>query len=183
MTAFFTGTAVYVYGILANTVNFTYTVTNLTFQLDNEQVDTFLHVPTNSTEYQYNTLFYANDTIPNGDHTILIQTNGDDGFYLTLFDYIIYTFDDGEPDPADTLPPEQHNSTSTSVNTVSAIIAAPSVSVSLKSHLSQGHHAWAGAVAGGVVGGVIALVLLVLTIRRCIRRRHRALMLKVNLIS
>lgn len=178
VTAFFTGTAVYVYGILANTVNFTNTVTNLTFQLDDAQVGTFLHVPTNSTDYQYNALFYANDTIPNGDHMIIIQTNGDNGFFLTLFDYIIYTFVDGEPNR-----PEQHNSTTTFVSTVSAITAAPSVGVSLESYLSPGHHAWAGAIAGGVVGGLAFLVFLVLMIRRCIRRRHRALMLKVKLMS
>ena len=46
ITAQFTGTAVYVYNALANTVEFTTTFTSLTFAIDGEQVGSFQHVPT-----------------------------------------------------------------------------------------------------------------------------------------
>lgn len=101
VTASFAGTAVYVYGIVANTVPFTSTITNLTFQLDGKDVGTYLHTPTTSTDFQYHTLLYSNPNIPNGDHTIACGTNGHtaDNF-LILFDYIIYTFqDDSDSSP------------------------------------------------------------------------------------
>jgi len=83
------GTAVYAYCILDN--NNTYdTTTALTFFIDNVQVGSFFHAPDGSASYQYNTLVYANASLPNGFHTFQIFLPFAP-HYLILFDYVQYT--------------------------------------------------------------------------------------------
>ncbi|CDO74422.1 hypothetical protein BN946_scf184867.g20 [Trametes cinnabarina] len=94
ITAQFTGTAVYVYNVLANTVPWTTTFTSITFTLDGKNVGQFVHVPTDSTDFQYNVPVFASDNLPNTDHTIVIEANGATNSSLVLFDYIVYTFED-----------------------------------------------------------------------------------------
>ena len=90
--------AVYAYFILANLVDATTTLTNLSFTLDNEFVGTFEHNPTNSTDIQYNSPVYVNETLENKTHTLVISARGpseaqnSNSFNsLLLFDYMIYT--------------------------------------------------------------------------------------------
>ncbi|KAI0354713.1 hypothetical protein OH77DRAFT_1404809, partial [Trametes cingulata] len=91
ITAHFTGTAVYVYNVLANTVPFTTTYTNIVFTLDGTSAGSFVHVPTDSTDFQYDVPVFARDGLPNTDHTIVIEATGDTNSSLVLFDYIVYT--------------------------------------------------------------------------------------------
>ncbi|OSD00906.1 hypothetical protein PYCCODRAFT_649257 [Trametes coccinea BRFM310] len=114
ITAQFTGTAVYVYNVLANTVLYTTTFTSITFTLDGENVGQFVHVPTESTDFQYDVPVFASDNLPNGDHTIVIEANGATNSSLVLFDYIVYTFED---DPITTSSnPVTSSSTTTHAN-------------------------------------------------------------------
>lgn len=135
----FNGTALYVFGILANTIidgdAFTSTGTNLTFELDNEPAGSFTHIPTDSTEYQYNALFYGNDNIPNGEHqfTLTTQDVTTDNF-LVLFDYAIYTVEDdeGSTSASPTTPgsPTSSGSSTSPILTATPTMPAPSLSAS-----------------------------------------------------
>ena len=93
------GVAVYAYFILANQVDATTTLTNLSFTLDNEFVGTFEHIPTNSTDIQYNFTVYVNETLENKQHTLVISTGGLSKAQVCalkssflLFDYVKYTY-------------------------------------------------------------------------------------------
>ncbi|KAI0640174.1 hypothetical protein C8Q77DRAFT_116628 [Trametes polyzona] len=97
ITAQFTGTAVYVYNVLANTVPFTTTFTSITFTLDGTNAGQFIHVPTDSTDFQYNVPVFVQTGLSNTDHTLVIEANGDKNSSLVLFDYIVYTFEDDPP--------------------------------------------------------------------------------------
>ncbi|TDL24136.1 hypothetical protein BD410DRAFT_719993 [Rickenella mellea] len=88
----FNGSAIYVYGILANQVPFATTATNLTFTLDGAVVGTFVHVPDSSSDFIYNVPFYTNPSLPMGQHTLHIESNAVTQSALILFDYAIYTY-------------------------------------------------------------------------------------------
>ena len=93
----FTGTAVYVYGIIANTVPDVPTIVhgmNMTFSLDGALVGTFVHQPSTSTTYEYNYTLFSSVNLANTEHTLVVQTAGDNASSLILFDYAVYTFDD-----------------------------------------------------------------------------------------
>ncbi|TDL24135.1 hypothetical protein BD410DRAFT_109396 [Rickenella mellea] len=90
----YNGSAIYVYGILANHIPSTTTATNLTFTLDGAVVGTFVHVPDNSSNFVYNVPFYANSSVPLGEHTLHIESNAVTQSALVLFDYAVYTIDD-----------------------------------------------------------------------------------------
>lgn len=70
------GTAVYVYFILPNNKLQPVGITRKTlcnFVMDDELIGTFEHDSDGSEVYQYNTLVYANTTIPDGEHTMVLQ--------------------------------------------------------------------------------------------------------------
>ncbi|KZT24560.1 hypothetical protein NEOLEDRAFT_1094376 [Neolentinus lepideus HHB14362 ss-1] len=151
----FNGTAIYAYCILANYVQYTTTLTNLTFRLDGNGVgENYVHVPTTSTSFQYNVPVYVNDSIPNGQHTLEIEATGDTNSSLVLFDYATYTYDS---DPV---------SSSTSASATSS----PSPTNSQIS--SPKHSSNVGAIAGGVVGGVAFLAAILLGAFLYSRRRR-----------
>lgn len=151
----FNGTAIYAYCILANTVQYTTTLTNLTFRLDGQGVGkNFVHVPTTSTDFQYNVPVYANESIANGQHLLEIEATGDTNSSLVLFDYATYTFDS---DPV--------------VSTTSSQSSQPTASSPPPSETRSSKHSNIGAIVGGVVGGVLGLSLLVLGIFLYSRRR------------
>ncbi|KAH8114733.1 hypothetical protein DFH11DRAFT_184583 [Phellopilus nigrolimitatus] len=89
----FTGAAVYAFFIIANTVEFATTLTNLSFALDGSSVGTFVHAPTTSTQYEYNVPGYSNASLKNGDHTFVISAVGATNDSLVLFDYLVYSLD------------------------------------------------------------------------------------------
>ncbi|OJT04528.1 hypothetical protein TRAPUB_4798 [Trametes pubescens] len=93
ITATFSGVAVYVFNIIANTVPFTTTLTNLSFKLDGELVGSYLHAPDTSTDFLYNVSVYSNASLTNGPHTLEIRPTGPSSS-LILFDYITYTIDE-----------------------------------------------------------------------------------------
>ncbi|KAI0640259.1 hypothetical protein C8Q77DRAFT_1045389, partial [Trametes polyzona] len=100
VTASFTGSAVYVFYILANTtVNLDTEAASmdaivrparLTFLLDDDLVGSFEHTPLGNVDVQYNVPVYTNTSVPQGLHTLRIETTGP-ATPSVLFDYIIYT--------------------------------------------------------------------------------------------
>lgn len=80
----------YAYCILANTVPTAPTLTNLTFTLDGDAAGSFVHIPTNGTDFQYNIPVYVNSSLPNAQHAITIEATGTNSS-LVLFDYLVYT--------------------------------------------------------------------------------------------
>ena len=115
MTASFNGTAVTVYGILAHTIPYITTLTNVTFLLDNQPAGSFFNDPTSSTDYQYNVPMFSAQDLPNAEHTVTLEITGDTNAALILFDYITYTFVD--PDPPPTIPTTTTNPTTSPQST------------------------------------------------------------------
>ncbi|KAH9897633.1 hypothetical protein C8Q73DRAFT_681944 [Cubamyces lactineus] len=201
ITAQFTGTAVYVYNALANTVPWTTTLTNLTFTLDGASAGQYVHIPTDSTDFQYDVPVFVKENLANTDHTITIEATGDTNSSLVLFDYIVYTFED---DPVTSSPPTSspnQGNTATSSPSHQTTSAGPSptntsqTSSSSTSNTQTTFHSPAesgglstlspasptpgtkssissGAIAGGIVGGLV-IVLLVGLLALCVIRRRR----------
>lgn len=87
-----TGTAVYAYCIMANIVAYVTTMTNLTILLDGEDVGSYVHVPTASSDFQYDVPVYVNTSLSNTQHVLSLQAKGDTNSTIILFDYVIYTY-------------------------------------------------------------------------------------------
>ena len=189
VTAPFSGTAVYVFGVLDNSLSSTNAATNLIFELDGVQVGSFLHAPTGSAGYQYNTILYANDSIADGEHTIVILTSSVDDS-LFIFDHINYTFvNDHVPSGAtvqSSIPSSTSSGTVPATSPQSTIITSafsmttlplspPSPSAGSPGQPSStsqnaSHHIPVGAVVGGIVGALAILAVAALLLRRSIRR-------------
>lgn len=87
-----TGSALYIFFILANNVTYATTFTDIEFVLDNGAVaSTYTHTPGTATDYQYNVPVYANDSLGSGQHNMMIQPVNSGNNVLILFDYLIYT--------------------------------------------------------------------------------------------
>ncbi|KAI0652610.1 hypothetical protein C8Q79DRAFT_110960 [Trametes meyenii] len=118
VAASFTGTAVYVFFIVPNTVPFTTTLTNLSFTLDDTSAgQPFIHTPDSSSDISYQVPVFTATNLANTKHTIKVSTGGPNAT-LMLFDYMIYTAE--EPDP----------SSATVVNTSSATFTSASSTTS-----------------------------------------------------
>ncbi|TBU21087.1 hypothetical protein BD311DRAFT_707228, partial [Dichomitus squalens] len=86
----FTGVAVYVYGIVPNSIPNVTTFANISFFLDNELVHQYVHDPNTSSVIEYNTPVYVETSLPNMEHSLEIRFNGlNDSLFL--FDYVVYT--------------------------------------------------------------------------------------------
>ncbi|KZV85335.1 hypothetical protein EXIGLDRAFT_775689 [Exidia glandulosa HHB12029] len=71
----FTGTAIYIYCILANYIPYATTDTHLSFYIDDELVGAYNHIPNiSSNAYQYNQLVYKNTSVPNSLHNVTTDT-------------------------------------------------------------------------------------------------------------
>ncbi|GLB34605.1 hypothetical protein LshimejAT787_0201700 [Lyophyllum shimeji] len=189
----FHGTAIYVFFILANFVADGITAeTACNFTLDGRPAGSFEHVPSTSTDLQYNSLVFSQASLANVDHKLIISTSGitDRDIYVN-FDYAIYTFDD-TPIPSPTASSSSTASPSPSASSSSTQLSPSSISSSrsgtgptsptstsqtpgTNSHDLNGSSASkpnVGAIAGGVVGGVVALSVFIL-IFICLRRQKR----------
>ncbi|EFI28295.1 hypothetical protein CC1G_13824 [Coprinopsis cinerea okayama7 len=95
----FEGIAIHVFFILANDQGTGITtITDCDFILDDEPPVNFRHAPDlTSTDILYNQLVFSRNDLPNGNHTLLIRTEGVDHNVYVNFDYAIYTHVD---DPA-----------------------------------------------------------------------------------
>ena len=121
----------------------------MAFTLDGVQVSSFYHSPSISTNFEYNQAVFANNTIPYGQHTMMVTPINDSvNSVLILFDYLIYTY-------VPLSPPHESDLLNTSL---------------ISTEANPGPNA--GAIVGGTVGGVAALIL-VITSAICCRRHKR----------
>ena len=96
ITIQFTGSAVYVFNILPNTLRVSspssvFTVNaDIIFQIDGEDVFHFARIADYSNTILYNQLVYSNTSLDHGPHT-LTMTPGGSSDSAILFDYLIYT--------------------------------------------------------------------------------------------
>ncbi|KAF8980270.1 hypothetical protein BDQ17DRAFT_1380793, partial [Cyathus striatus] len=115
---------------------------NMTFYIDNEFVD-------NKT-YQYNVLVYSNTSMIPGEHIFVLQ-NGQEGGggnkSLTLFDYLIYSHEDGSNISMSTLATSENSGSKISTGSVSA------------------------ALIGGTVGAIVGALITVTAIWFILKRR------------
>ncbi|TBU49269.1 hypothetical protein BD309DRAFT_96951 [Dichomitus squalens] len=206
ITLRFTGVAVYVYNILANDIRgATFpTGTNIMFSLDGEQDGRFVHIPSDSTDFEYNFLVYARTNLRNEEHVLVIQLNP---ISLCLFDYAVYTCNDQSS--------TMHISTSTPLsesfsaskptslsvpalsstslrNTISTLLPTTSsgptsnstsrdmpssqvpVTSSLADSLARAATPVRSIVGGTIGGGVLLVILAALVLYRPVRRRARS---------
>ncbi|PIL31266.1 hypothetical protein GSI_05964 [Ganoderma sinense ZZ0214-1] len=156
----FTGTAVYVYNIIANQIPYTTTLTNLTFWINSDLVGSYVHIPENTTALEYNVLVYSNTSLPNGQHFFTMSAGGPNAS-LILFDRLVYT-----QDSTNSLASGSSVSISFPSSTSLLATSAP-VSASSKSTPPI------GAIVGGVVGGVVGLAILGLVAFLVFRARRQ----------
>ncbi|EIN07866.1 hypothetical protein PUNSTDRAFT_135383 [Punctularia strigosozonata HHB-11173 SS5] len=94
VTLSFTGTAIYVFCVIPDTVAPLVTTTaNMTFTLDQAVVGNYVHEPSASIDYLFNVNVFKREELVDGPHTLLIEAQYES--YMA-FDYAIYTFV-GEP--------------------------------------------------------------------------------------
>jgi hypothetical protein len=83
------GTAIYIYGILPPQLQDVTTLVDLRFLLDGEPVSSYRHEPGSADEYEYDVNFYANGSIPDGPHELILQPMAQPNQSVLLFDYAI----------------------------------------------------------------------------------------------
>ena len=169
----FTGSAVYVFNLIANDVpRVKTTFTNLTFFINNTLVGHYLHTPDGSSpRIQYRVPVYVNDSLPYAEHTLDIVAGGVQDSRV-LFDFIAYTSRSEDGDGVAGMMSSPQSSTQSQDPLPSTTTSATQNDASSAS--GQSHTAiLVGSIVGAVVGVIAAL--LTLTIGLCILRRRRGL--------
>ncbi|KAF8958003.1 hypothetical protein BDZ97DRAFT_1668984 [Flammula alnicola] len=91
ITMQFTGTAIYVFFILANADSGITTLTLANMTLDGNAPELFQHFPDlTTTNLDYNSLVFSKANLANVQHTLVISTSGNSNVFVN-FDYAIYT--------------------------------------------------------------------------------------------
>ncbi|KAI5897510.1 uncharacterized protein SCHCODRAFT_02609508 [Schizophyllum commune H4-8] len=91
----FTGTAVYVFCVLARSSSSPTGNSDMTFWIDDNIAGTFAKIAPGEAGYDYNMSVFSHDSLENGRHNLTIQNGHVDGVKsLILLDYIVYTYDD-----------------------------------------------------------------------------------------
>lgn len=194
ITVQFAGQAVYVFNIIANVVLFTETTTTLFFSLDGEAVGHYAHsADLFSPQVMYNVVVYANQSLPHGNHTLVISAEGTDPS-LVLFDYVVYTADDlaSALPPVPTTTSVQTSSHPTTVQpsshptvvqtypiTATSVLPGTSPRSPFVSATSPPPHHRNSAIiigitaAGSILGTILFGVVAILVRRKCNRRAHK----------
>ncbi|KAJ7483814.1 hypothetical protein B0H11DRAFT_1914677 [Mycena galericulata] len=167
VTIQFTGTAIYLFGIVPNTVPFADTIVDLTFVLDGAFLGSYTHTPDTSTTILYSVLMLSSSGLSNKTHTLLAQTAA-----LFIFDYAIYTFDDGVSENSTTI--SSAGITPSSTTSSASASSNQTGTKGAKSHFPV-------AVVVGSICGAAAGALLVFALLWCRRRRKNQSVPPVNL--
>ncbi|KAJ7325564.1 hypothetical protein DFH08DRAFT_711185 [Mycena albidolilacea] len=94
VTLEFTGTAIYFFGIVPNSLPKTQTHVNLAFSLDGASAGTYVHTPdSTSNTILYSVPLFAKDRLSNEPHTLVAQAQSSS---LLIFDFALYTCVDCE---------------------------------------------------------------------------------------
>ncbi|KAI0354714.1 hypothetical protein OH77DRAFT_483639 [Trametes cingulata] len=169
LTASFTGTAVYVFFLIPNFVQYTTTFTNLSFTIDGTYMNQFVHNPDSTSTILYQVPVFTATSLSNTAHTIEIRASGPTASIL-LFDYMAYTVEEADPPTtsASAAP------LSSSLPPASPAPIQPQPTAGGTTTPQGGKHAISlGAIIGGVVGGVAFLALLGLLLCWLRKRRRR----------
>ncbi|GJE89327.1 hypothetical protein PsYK624_054260 [Phanerochaete sordida] len=91
-TFVFTGTAIYVFGMVDN-----FNGIELVFYLDGESSPGYTSLPSTEQPYQLNQLYFEKHGLSNTEHVLKLQNGRLDTMQksVVLFDYLVYTRDDG----------------------------------------------------------------------------------------
>ncbi|KAJ7923044.1 hypothetical protein B0H13DRAFT_2185293 [Mycena leptocephala] len=117
----FNGSAVYVFCALDGNID-------ATFYLDGVQVGTLLRTAVEPAGYEYNVPVYANPSIPQGQHTLVMQNGRPNGIQsLMILDSIVYTYDN-DPSAASQVDGPVASSSSSSSSTKHGPSGRPSPS-------------------------------------------------------
>ncbi|KAE9402050.1 hypothetical protein BT96DRAFT_1017864 [Gymnopus androsaceus JB14] len=168
----FTGTAVYIFFILANNPADGITATTAAnFTIDGALSGTFSHSPDSSApDFQFNqsSLAFSKTGMKNATHQMIISTSGLSENVWVNFDYALYTFQEGVAITSS----GSHSSTASRSSTSST----PSPSSSSSPEAGAGassSSSHTGAIAGGVIAGLVAIGALIVAIFFCRRRQRR----------
>ncbi|THH03762.1 hypothetical protein EW145_g6027 [Phellinidium pouzarii] len=149
----YNGSAVYTFVILANTIPFVTTLTNMSFSIDGEEVGNFLYIPSEDTLYEYNVSAYVNTSLVNTQHTFIIQTAIGGNASLILFDYLIYSADN------ETEVTTEGSSDDSFPGPTPSLAIFPSHSSPAQAAISSGSHKNSGTIVSAVLGGLAAITL------------------------
>ncbi|KAF8912180.1 hypothetical protein CPB84DRAFT_1742791 [Gymnopilus junonius] len=135
ITMQFSGTAIYVFFILANNAGDGITsLTEANFTLDGNAPQLFQHAPDlTTTNIDFNQLVFSQENLLNAQHTLVVSTSGVNTNVYINFDYAIYTHDDTDPlvslpPPGSTLPTTSGPATSNTPSSTPTGSLAPNAS-------------------------------------------------------
>ncbi|PIL37474.1 hypothetical protein GSI_01168 [Ganoderma sinense ZZ0214-1] len=129
ITVSFTGSAVYVYHIVANSIPDVITSTQLSFDLDGKVVGHYSHTPDSSDTILYNVPVFVSTELANTAHTLIIRGGGRES--LLLFDYVAYTSEDaGGSSSSSSKSSSTSTSTSSLPSTPTLVSTSPKASAS-----------------------------------------------------
>lgn len=93
VTLTFNGTALWVFCVIPNYVEWATTFANLSFELDGQPVGTYSHIPSQSEALQYNVSVYSNTALENAEHEFVMTARRDVNASFLAFDWAMYTYD------------------------------------------------------------------------------------------
>ncbi|KIK61854.1 hypothetical protein GYMLUDRAFT_243025 [Collybiopsis luxurians FD-317 M1] len=163
----FTGTAIYVFFILANAPASGITAaTAANFTLDGTTVGSFAHSPNSSAPaFQFNqsALAFSKTGLKNATHQMVISTSGLSQDIFVNFDYALYTFQDAASDSPSTTPSStSHDAAASTGSSLSDNSGSPSK-----------HTKPLRAIVAAVVGGLAFLGALIVGFVCCSRHRRQ----------
>ncbi|KAJ7108614.1 hypothetical protein C8R44DRAFT_636053 [Mycena epipterygia] len=88
VTLNFTGTAIYLFCVVPNTIPFATTLVDLKFTLDGASIGTYTHVPDSSSDMLYSVPVLSSQNLTNEAHTLVAETASNS---LFVFDFAMYT--------------------------------------------------------------------------------------------
>jgi len=184
VTLDFTGTDIWVYCIIVNSASAAdiVTFTNVTFELDGAMAGIYTHEPdATADQYVYNVSVFSKMGLSNTEHKLVMSTVQGSQSSALLFDWAMYTFDDGNTNTTtSTTQSTVLSSTSSGSTDQVTVMATLSQTASQLSNpttaaeLNKSHRSTpAGTIAGGVIGGA-AFVAICVLLAVCFRRKRAA---------
>ncbi|GJE89354.1 hypothetical protein PsYK624_054530 [Phanerochaete sordida] len=170
----FTGSAVYVYGILSDSTTGAFGGEDVAFYVDDVAQPDFAFTPSGpENAYTYNRVLFSVAGLDAGRHKLVLQNGRAGGPYsLMLLDYIVYSTDIAAASSSSSSVASSSSTGTTSTSSTSG--TSPSTSPSVATAAVQSHGLTGGARAAVIAVAVIAaLLMLALIALACTFRRRR----------
>ncbi|TFK37827.1 hypothetical protein BDQ12DRAFT_736014 [Crucibulum laeve] len=165
----FTGTSIAVFGTIPKRLYGIQGNPNSTYSLDGQFVYQF--APSREDDTQYNVTFYQSNTLPLGNHTLLVTSLGNElTFYLDYFQI------NGDPSTTGSLISTSLLSTPTTTLSPTPAAASqltPSTNSTGISAVSSSNDTLIGPIVGGILGGFTLLAAVLACLVMYVRRRRR----------